>query len=105
MQKLVPFVVVMLAAGAALAGKVSFADPKGDDNGPGTYIYPTGPEYKKGSFDLVEFEVKESGDSLEITLGVNAALEDPWKSGTWSPPGNGFSLQMFQIYVDTDGKA
>lgn len=92
-------------ATAAHAGKVKFTDPKGDDNGPGTYTYPTGAEYKKGSFDLTEMEIKESGGNLEITLEVAAKIDDPWDSKKWPTPGNGFSLQMFQIYVDTDGKA
>ena len=42
-----------LLAGPALAdGKVSFKDPAGDDNGPGTYTYPTDAVYKRGSFDM-----------------------------------------------------
>ena len=90
-----------LFAMPALAGNVSFLDPKGDDNGAGTYVYPTDPVYKKGSFDLTDVSIKESGDSLEITLGVNASIEDPWDSAKWPTPGNGFSLQMFQIYVDS----
>ena len=34
------------ATPAALAQKVSFKDPKDDDNGPGKYTYPTDPVYK-----------------------------------------------------------
>jgi hypothetical protein len=89
----------------ALAGGLSFSDPKGDDNGPGSYTYPTDPAYKKGSFDLTDIAIKESGDTLEITIGINATFEDPWDSAKWPSPGNGFSLQMFQIYLDADGKA
>ena len=88
----------------ALAGDVSYKDPKGDDFGPGTYKYPSKVDYKKGSFDLTELEIKEKGSDLEITIGVNAAIEDPWDSAKWPTPGNGFSLQMFQIYLDVDGK-
>lgn len=90
---------------SALAANVSFSDPKGDDNGPGTYTYPTDPAYKKGSFDLTDVVITDKGDTLEIVLGVNAAIEDPWDSAKWPTPGNGFSLQMFQLYVDTDSKA
>jgi len=89
----------------ALAAAVSFSDPKGDDTGPGTYVYPTDVVYKKGSFDLTDVSIKDSGDSLEIVVGVNAAIEDPWESAKWGTPGNGFSLQMFQLYIDADGKA
>lgn len=101
MNTLKPLLVAALFSVPALAGNVSFADPKGDDNGPGSYSYPTDPVYKKGSFDLVDVAIKESGDTLEITLGVNASIEDPWDSAKWPTPGNGFSLQMFQIYVDS----
>ena len=92
-------------AGSAFAGDVSFTDPKGDDNGPGTYVYPTKADYKKGSFDVVSVEIKDKGADLEIGITVAALIEDPWDSAKWPTPGNGFSLQMFQLYVDTDGKA
>jgi len=94
-----------LAALPAVAGNVTFSDPRGDDAGPGTYTYPTKAEYKKGSFDLTDIEIKDKGADLEITLGVNAGIEDPWDSAKWPTPGNGFSLQMFQLYIDVDGKA
>lgn len=94
-------IVVALASTGALAGNVAFTDPKGDDNGPGSYTYPTDPVYKKGSFDLTDVSFKDSGDTVEITIGVNASIEDPWDSAKWPTPGNGFSLQMFQIYLDT----
>ena len=94
-----------LSALPALAANLTLGDPKGDDNGPGTYTYPTDAAYKKGSFDLTEVEVKDKGAELEISFGVNAAIEDPWESAKWPTPGNGFSLQMFQIYIDLDNKA
>ncbi|MBT9559055.1 MAG: hypothetical protein IV100_23690, partial [Myxococcales bacterium] len=31
----------VLAAPLALAETITFKDPKGDDNGPGTYVYPS----------------------------------------------------------------
>ena len=57
----------------AFAADVSFKDPSGDDFGPGTYQYPTKVEYKKGSFDLTEVEIKDKGADLEISIGVNAS--------------------------------
>jgi len=92
-------------APAAVAGNASFQDPKGDDNGPGTYTYPTKAEYKKGSFDVTAVDIKEKGQDIEIEITIAAPFEDPWDSAKWPTPGNGFSLQMFQLYVDTDGKA
>jgi hypothetical protein len=94
---------ILALALVVAAANISLKDPVGDDNGPGTYKYPTDPVYTKGSFDLTSVDIKDAGDTYEITLGVNATIEDPWKSASWPTPGNGFSLQMFQIYVD-DGK-
>jgi hypothetical protein len=88
-----------LVGAPALAGdKVSFKDPTGDDNGPGTYKYPTDTVYKRGSFDLTDFTFEKKGDKGEITLGFNTTLEDSWKMG------NGFSVQMAFIFIDTDHK-
>ncbi len=97
------FAVISLAAallGApALAGdKVSFKDPTGDDNGPGSYKYPTDTVYKRGSFDLTDFTFEKKGSKADITLGFNTTLEDAWKMG------NGFSVQMAFVFIDTDGK-
>ena len=41
-----------LAAGTALGAKLEFKDPVGDENGPGTYVYPTDAVYSPGSFDI-----------------------------------------------------
>jgi carbohydrate-binding DOMON domain-containing protein len=88
-----------LLATPALAGdKVSFKDPTGDDNGPGTYVYPTDVVYKRGSFDLTDFTFEKKGKKADITLGFNTTLEDPWKMG------GGFSVQTAFIFIDTDGK-
>jgi carbohydrate-binding DOMON domain-containing protein len=85
----------LLLAGAALAQSgVSFKDPIGDDNGPGTYTYPTDAVYKRGSFDMTGFDVKVSGKKVDFAVTFNANLEDPWRMGT------GFSVQMVFIFID-----
>jgi len=45
-------------------------DPTGDDNGPGTYQYPTSPDFVPGSFDLTRFQVLSDGTYayLRVTL-------------------------------------
>jgi glucoamylase len=45
-------------------------DPTGDDNGPGTYQYPTDPSFVAGSFDLTRFQVLSDGTFayLRVTL-------------------------------------
>lgn len=84
----------MLAAGPASAATV-FDDPRGDDNGPGNYTYPTDAVYKAGSFDLTKFSVNKSGNNVDFAVDVNSALEDPWSMGT------GFAVQMVFIFVKT----
>ena len=79
------------AAGAAQA--VVFDDPKGDDNGPGTYTYPTDAVYRPGSFDITRFEAKKSGDQVDFAVDVASNLEDPWGMGV------GFSVQMIFVFV------
>src|ERR1700688_4038386 len=80
---------------AAMAQKVSFKDPKDDDNGPGAYTYPTDPVYKPGSFDMTAFTLKAHGDKVDLDVEMAAKLDDPWKTG------NGFSVQMVFIFVQT----
>jgi glucoamylase len=45
-------------------------DPTGDDNGPGTYQYPTASDFVAGSFDLTRFQVLSDGTFayLRVTL-------------------------------------
>lgn len=94
---------LILATSPALAKGLQFKDPKGDDKGPGTYTYPTDAAYKKGSFDLTDVELTDKGKSVEIKVSLARKIEDPWDSKKWQ--GNGFSVQMVQIYIDQDHKA
>lgn len=79
--------------GATAAWAVEFDDPKGDDNGPGTYTYPTDPVYKPGSFDLTRLKVTKSGDQVDFAVDVNSSLEDPWGMGV------GFAVQEIFIFI------
>ncbi len=96
--------VFLFTAQSALAGSVVLKDPKGDDDGPGTYTYPTDPVYKKGAFDLTKVEINDKGDKVQIKVHVKVRIEDPWKSRDWPTRGNGFSLQMAFLFVDQDRK-
>lgn len=89
----------MVASLAFAQAKVSLKDPVGDDDGPGTYTYPTDPVYKPGSFDMTSFEVEEKGGEVIFRVGIRVPVEDPWDSKSWG--GNGFSLQFIQVYIDT----
>jgi hypothetical protein len=78
--------------------EVSFKDPQGDDNGSGSFIYPTDPVYKPGSFDITGFTVIDKGSTVELTVSVAASLENPWNMAS------GFSVQEAFVFIDMDGK-
>lgn len=84
----------LLLAASATAQKVSFKDPTGDDNGPGTYTYPTDGVYKRGSFDLTGFDVESKGGKVDFDVTMNSPLEDPWGMKV------GFATQMVFIFID-----
>jgi hypothetical protein len=86
--------------GCGADGGFSLSDPAGDDDGPGTYTYPTDAVYRPGSFDITEFQVVPKGDQVELKITVKSRIEDPWDSAAWG--GNGFSVQMAFIHVDAD---
>ena len=89
---------LLLLAVGARAGELSFSDPTGDDNGPGTYSYPTDTVYKPGSFDLTGLKVSWTDKKVNFDVSVNANLEDPWGMKS------GFAVQMMFVFIDTDGK-
>lgn len=100
-SRLAPALAFGIAAVATPAGAetLTFADPAQDDFGPGAYSYPTDAVYKRGTFDLREVVLEDKGAKVEIRVTVSAPIEDPWDSKSWD--GNGFSLQMVQVYLDT----
>jgi hypothetical protein len=85
-------------AGEAKGYHVALLDPVGDDNGPGTYTYPTDPVYVPGSFDITKVDVQDAGDNVIFKVSVNAPISNPWGMAS------GFSVQMVEIYIDTDHK-
>ncbi len=96
--RIVGFVLLAAAVAAtAMAQEVYFKDPVGDDNGPGTYTYPTDKVYKPGSFDLTFFKMKVSGSKANIEVGQNSQLEDK----CWAMQ-YGFCVQMVFIFIKTD---
>ncbi len=88
------------ASASPESDELVLVDPSGDDKGPGNYTYPTDAVYKPGSFDLTRLEVVPNGDQVEFRLTVASRIEDPWDSKAWG--GNGFSVQMAFIHLDTD---
>ena len=66
------------------------SDPTGDDNGPGTYAYPTDSVFVPGAFDLTHFQVSEDGTNVYIQTTI-ANLVNTF--------GSDFGAQLLDIYV------
>jgi glucan 1,4-alpha-glucosidase len=67
-------------------------DPTGDDNGPGTYVYPANPVYGPGTFDLTAMTVYRDGDSYVFVTGIDGALTNPFG-------GDQISHQKVNVYL------
>jgi glucoamylase len=69
---------------------LTITDPAGDDNGPGTYRYPTSSNFTAGSFDLTGFRVSQTATDvyLQVSLRDLAATF-----------GSNFGAQMLDIYA------
>ncbi len=82
---------------AVVHGKViaTFMDPKGDENGPGSYTYPKDPAFKPyhGLFDLLKMKVLENPDAFVFQFYF-AEMTNPWNAP------KGFSHQLINIYLD-----
>jgi alpha-amylase/alpha-mannosidase (GH57 family) len=89
---------VKITVPAAARGQTVLAltDPVGDDNGPGSYVYPTNPVFKPGVFDLMKFTVTDEGDDVIFTARIAGPVENPWGSPIE------LSVQTLDIYIDTD---
>ena len=79
----------VLSYGERIGG---LADPAGDDNGPGTYVYPANPVYGPGTFDLTSMTAYRDGDSYVFVTGIAGALTNPFG-------GDQISHQKVNVYV------
>ena len=71
-------------------------DPTGDDNGPGTFQYPTAPDFHPGAFDLTRFQVISDGST--VFLRATLANLDP----TF---GSALGAQLLDVFVHAPGAA
>jgi carbohydrate-binding DOMON domain-containing protein len=81
--------VTVVAFGTRVGG---FTDPAGDDNGPGTYVYPTNSVYLPGIFDLTRLDVFVDGDDALFVAKIRGDVTNPWG-------GDGISHQRFNVYL------
>jgi glucoamylase len=65
-------------------------DPTGDDNGPGTYAYPTDPVFVPGEFDLTNMQVSQDMTNVYIQFKI-AKLVNTF--------GSDFGAQLLDLYV------
>jgi len=71
-------------------------DPTGDDNGPGTFQYPTSSDFTAGSFDITRFQVITSGSQVFLRTTLR----------TLTPTfGNPIGAQLLDVYVHSAGAA
>ncbi|MCU4716844.1 glucodextranase DOMON-like domain-containing protein [Halapricum hydrolyticum] len=67
-------------------------DPEGDDNGPGSYTYPTSDQIPEGCLDVTQVDIESKTASWDFTVHLNGPVENPWSYD------DGFSPQLFQLY-------
>ena len=72
------------------------ADPAGDDNGPGSYVYPTNAAFSDGAFDVRQLGVYDDGGSVNFAVTLDGATTNPWG-------GNQMSVQRFDLYLRPAG--
>jgi glucoamylase len=72
------------------------SDPAGDDNGPGTYQYPTSGDFQPGAFDLTRFQVLSDGTTAYLRATI-ANLAPTF--------GQVDGAQLVDVYVHVPGAA
>jgi glucoamylase len=61
---------------------LSASDPTGDDNGPGTYQYPTASDFQPGAFDLTGMTVNEDANNVYYrSASATSRLRSAHRSG------------------------
>jgi alpha-amylase/alpha-mannosidase (GH57 family) len=90
-----PVQIIVLAMGEATLILV-VDDPEGDDDGPGTYTYPTDGIFIYQAFDVKSFEISYDATSLIFTMSFYGTIGNGWGSP------NGFSVQTYDVYIDKD---
>jgi hypothetical protein len=89
------------------AYRVTLEDPHGDDDGPGSYVYPSDNDYPRGCFDLERLEVRREADAVVFEVTLATAVRRPPQVRRTNAQQidleNGVYVQNVDIYIDTDG--
>jgi len=74
--------------------RFTLEDPKGDDHGLGTYVYPLNEVFRSaGLFDLLAYRIYDAGTKWQLAFDF-AALPNPWGGP------QGFSHPILYLYFD-----
>ncbi len=82
---------------------LDMSDPVGDDKGPGYYQYPLDKRMRRGTFDLKKFTVFEEGDVIVFEIQMRNYIMREWPD-TGKSEDQGFVANMWDIYIDIDGR-
>lgn len=98
------WMVLLGAAPAAASEALRLDDPRYDDHGPGSYIYPTGPWYRRGMYDLRAFEVVPGESEVTFRIWLDFPVEKPEglfiNTGQLLQLNNEIYFQNIDIFVD-----
>lgn len=103
---------MILTFGLAFAGEKDifrFTDPRGDDNGDGTLLYPTQGDIRSGDLDIVSFSAHAEKDGTQFDIEFARSIDRP-DSRAIDAGGqtldrvarNGFWKFNVDIYIDRD---
>ncbi|OQY07354.1 MAG: hypothetical protein B6I28_05660 [Fusobacteriia bacterium 4572_132] len=71
-----------------------YQDIIGDDNGPGTYIYPTNKVFVESGFDIKKVKIEEEKDFYNFVFEIPVKFKNEWKNA------NGWDIQQFDVYMN-----
>lgn len=101
-----PWLNALAALLSAAPWSLSFEDPKGDDHGPGTYVYPSSSEVRGGDFDLRRVKLGFDGEDLVVEVSFGASIRRPQMVRKTHAAeialDNEIYLQNVDLYFDTE---
>jgi len=99
---LVASLLATTAAAAPAALPIVLEDPRGDGDGPGTYLMPRGRPFQRGAFDLVRVTLTPQGDDVLIEIELAGRAPVAREARAAREARGDFLLLQVDLYVDTD---
>jgi hypothetical protein len=82
---------------------LNIKDNIGDDKGTGYYQYPVDRRLRRGTFDIKSFKVYDEGNVFTFVIQIRNYIMREW-SDTRASEDQGFVANLFDIYIDADGR-